>query len=61
MPAAVKTLAGATLPYGDNPSGILLPTSNSKSQSTAVFNLSGQEVDDTFRGIVIKNGRKIVQ
>ena len=61
VPAAVKALAGATLPYGDNPSGILLPTSNSKSQSTAVFNLSGQEVDDTFRGIVIKNGRKIVQ
>jgi pectate lyase len=59
VPAAVKAHAGATLPYSDNPSGILLPTSDSKSQSSAIFNLAGQKVSDSYRGIIVENGKKI--
>ena len=59
VPAAVKAHAGATLPYSGNPSGILLPTSDSKSQSSAIFNLAGQKVSDSYRGIIVENGKKI--
>jgi hypothetical protein len=27
----------------------------------AIYNLSGQRVDETYKGIVIKNGRKVMQ
>lgn len=34
---------------------------NEPKQSTATYNLSGQKVDDRYRGIVIRNGRKILR
>ena len=27
----------------------------------AIFNLAGQQVDKTFKGVVIKNGKKMIQ
>ena len=30
-----------------------------RSKINAVYNLNGQKVSDSYRGIVIKNGRKI--
>ncbi len=32
-----------------------------KLQITGIFNLAGQKVDDSYRGIVIKNGKKVVK
>jgi hypothetical protein len=29
--------------------------------SSAIYNLSGQRVDETYRGIVIHNGKKVLQ
>ena len=33
---------------------------NPVNSTDAIFNLSGQRVDKTYRGIVIRNGRKII-
>ena len=60
VPTAVQDHAGATLNYSSDPSGIMLPTATHP-QSSAIFNLAGQRVTDSFRGIVIKNGKKVVQ
>jgi hypothetical protein len=58
---AVQEHAGATLNYSSDPSGITLPTSSIERQSSAIYNLAGQRVTDSFRGIVIKNGKKVKQ
>jgi hypothetical protein len=34
---------------------------NPTNTNSAIYNLSGQRVDDTYRGIVIRNGRKVMQ
>ncbi|MCQ2197524.1 MAG: endo-1,4-beta-xylanase [Bacteroidaceae bacterium] len=34
---------------------------NTKTAPVGIFNLSGQKVNDTYRGIVIKSGKKILQ
>ena len=34
---------------------------NPANTNSAIYNLSGQRVDDTYRGIVIRNGRKVMQ
>ena len=34
---------------------------NVKSESNVIYNLAGQKVDAAFKGIVIKNGRKMIQ
>ena len=34
---------------------------NPANTNNAIYNLSGQRVDDTYRGIVIRNGRKVMQ
>ncbi|MBR0166267.1 MAG: hypothetical protein IJQ13_05260 [Prevotella sp.] len=34
---------------------------SAKSGHDAIYNLAGQKVDASYKGIVIKNGRKVVQ
>ena len=34
---------------------------NATNTNSGTYNLSGQRVDDTYRGIVIRNGRKVIQ
>ena len=29
--------------------------------NNAIYNLAGQRVDETYKGIVIRNGRKVIQ
>ena len=60
VPTEVQNYAGATLNYSDISSGITLPTSAVSRQSSAVYNLAGQEGTASFRSVVIKNGRKYV-
>jgi hypothetical protein len=38
--------------------GVRITPANS---NNAIYNLSGQRVDETYKGIVIKNGRKVMQ
>jgi hypothetical protein len=56
----VQNHAGATLNYSDNPSGITLPTTAVRHESSAIYNLAGQKVDASYKGVVIKNGKKYV-
>ena len=57
----VKEKAGATL-YTNVPSGIQNIIRNTEGQDDQrVYNLSGQRVSNSYKGIVIKGGRKIVQ
>ncbi len=32
-----------------------------KADSSVIYNIYGQRVDETYRGIVIKNGKKYIQ
>ena len=48
-------------PTWKSPTGITHPTSAISNPSSVLYNLAGQRVTDSFRGIVIKNGKKIVQ
>jgi len=41
--------------------GIIAVKSHSIVASAAVYNLYGQMVDDSFRGIIIRNGKKIIK
>ena len=61
VPTEVQEYAGATLKWGEDPSGITLTTTTARRESSAIYNLAGQKVDANYRGIVIKNGRKVVQ
>jgi hypothetical protein len=36
-------------------------TSSTINDNDAIYNLSGQRVDETYRGIVIRNGKKVLQ
>lgn len=60
VPTEVQNHAGATLNYSDNPSGITLPTTAVRHESSAIYNLAGQKVDASYKGVVIKNGKKYV-
>ena len=60
VPTVVWEHAGATLKYGES-TGITSPTSAIIRQSSAIYNLAGQKVDSSYKGIVIKNGKKVVQ
>ena len=60
VPTEVQNHAGATLNYSDNPSGITLPTTAVRHESSAIYNLAGQKVDASYKGVVIKNGKKFV-
>ena len=61
VPTEVQEYAGATLKWGEEPSGIFLTTTTARPASSAIYNLAGQKVDANYHGIVIKNGRKVVQ
>jgi hypothetical protein len=41
-------------------SGIKSPTGETKEDST-LYNLSGQQVNEAYRGVVVKNGKKMIQ
>jgi hypothetical protein len=41
-------------------SGIKSPTGETKEDST-LYNLSGQQVNETYKGVVVKNGKKMIQ
>jgi len=58
----VKEGAGTT-PYefGTDPAGIENVAAKSAKTSTAIYNLAGQRVDNGFKGIVIKDGKKFVK
>ena len=43
------------------PAGINLTTTQPHDHSTSTFNLAGQKVDENYRGVVIKNGRKFIR
>ena len=43
------------------PTGIALMTTGNSRRSSAIYNLSGQKVDASYHGIVIKNGMKVMQ
>ncbi len=58
VPVVVKANAGATL--FNSETGIAIPISINTLQSGYFYTLNGQKVDDSYRGIVIKNGKKIV-
>ena len=60
VPTAVMEHAGATLNYGES-TGITSPTSAIIRQSSAIYNLAGQKVNESYKGVVIKNGKKVVQ
>lgn len=47
--------------YGTNPSGIENVNAKKAKTSTAIYNLAGQRVDNGFKGIVIKDGKKFVK
>ena len=45
--------------YGDA-SGIEIVEVNNKAQNGVLYNIAGQKVDKSFKGIVIMNGKKVV-
>lgn len=45
---------------GDSPTGIASAKSASQTNDEKTFNLNGQRVSDTVRGLVIKNGKKVI-
>lgn len=47
--------------YGTNPSGIENVNAKKAKTSTAIYNLAGQRVDNGFKGIVVKDGKKFVK
>jgi len=57
------TGAGATLtePLTIGTTGIETLTATSNARNGVIYNLSGQQVDSNYRGIVIKNGHKYIQ
>ena len=57
------TGAGATLtdPLTIGTTGIESPTASILNKKGSIYNLSGQQVDSKYRGIVIKNGHKYIQ
>ena len=60
VPAVVKEHAGATL-FASDPSGIQSITKSIKDENKhCFFNLNGQKVDASYKGIVIANGHKVV-
>ena len=54
---------GIGIEWGDEPTGIesISPLSPKEWSSDAVYNLQGQRVTDSYRGIVIVNGKKMVR
>ncbi len=61
VPTAVKENAGATL-FADTPAGIKdIVRDTEESGNHAIYNLRGQRVSDSYKGIVIINGKKYIK
>jgi len=60
LPVAASESAGAMAIYFDTADGISTLRTAETSDAPA-YNLSGQRVNDTFRGVVIVNGKKIIK
>ena len=60
VPTTVKEHAGATL-FSSGTSGIQTTSNSTKENKHTLFNLSGQKVGPDYKGIVIINGRKMIQ
>ena len=45
----------------DTPTGISNATVTLATQDAKIYNLAGQQVDASYKGVVIKNGKKYVQ
>lgn len=56
----VKEGAGGETHQYDDGTGIKSAVNNNKTNSTAIYNLSGQRVSKDYKGIVIKNGNKYI-
>jgi hypothetical protein len=56
----VKVGGGSPLPYGTE-TGISNVTAKSANSSAVIYNLAGQRVDNGFKGIVVKDGKKFVK
>ena len=53
------TIDDVTLTVNDNATGIqLVNTDNAEGEQ--IYNLSGQKVDGSYKGVVIRNGKKVV-
>lgn len=57
VPDAVQQHAGATLSFDENPTALPATTMASVVADEAYYNLQGQRVDDSFRGVVIVKQR----
>ena len=44
-----------------DPTGISFVNADTKAQNGAIYNLAGQKVNKSFKGVVIKNGKKAIQ
>ena len=58
----VKEGAGTTpYQYGTDPSGIANVAAKGAKTSAVMYNLAGQRVANSFKGIVVKDGKKFVK
>ena len=48
------------VPYGTDPSGIFDVINDATTRTDVIYNLSGQRVSKDYKGVVIMNGRKVV-
>ena len=55
-----ETFFSSGLTIGSEPDGIVVTKADAKSGNTQMFNLAGQRVNKDFKGLVIKNGKKMV-
>lgn len=46
---------------GDNTTDIAVPSVGIRNNSGVTYNLSGQKVNDSFKGVVVKDGRKYIR
>lgn len=60
VPATVQAMAGATLTFDDDPSGIMNISNDATKNDPKIYNLKGQCVDSHYKGIVIVNGKKVL-
>ncbi len=58
--AAANASARISAKFGNGTSGIHSVNSDDNKSETPAYNLNGQRITDSYRGIVIKNGKKIL-
>ena len=59
-PTAGATSRGLTISFGDEASGISQIENGAKATENAVYNLSGQRVNQPTKGLYIVNGKKVL-